>query len=101
MKKSRSITLTLMASMALVSCGRSRRCVDAAGQTASDALCTGPAVRPGYHWLYFSSGRSTFVHGSSGVRSGSSSSDGVSRGGFGSTGASHASGSAGGHGAGE
>ena len=101
MKKSRSITLTLMASMALVSCGRSRRCVDPAGQPAPDALCSGPVVRPGYHWVYISGGRSTFVHSTGGVRSGSSSSDGVSHGGFGSTGASHASGSSGGHGAGE
>ena len=100
MKKSASITLTLMASMALVACGRSRRCVDAAGLTVSDTLCSGPAVQPGYHWLYVT-GHSTVIRSGTGVHSGASTSDGVSRGGFGSTGASHASGSAGAHGAGE
>ncbi len=101
MKKSASITLTLMASMALVACGRSRRCVDAAGVTAPDTLCAGPTVQPGYHWMYVSNHSGMIIHSGPGIRGGSSSSDGVSRGGIGSTGASHSSGSSGGHGAGE
>ena len=101
MKKSSAVTLTLMASMTLVSC-RSRRCIDPAGRTVADSFCSGPAVLPGYHWVYIGGGR-TFI----GTRSGSSSApaEGVSRGGFGAHGESgtgaHASsgahGSAGGH----
>jgi hypothetical protein len=94
-KKSTSVTLTLMASMSLVSCGPSRRCVDPAGLTAPDAMCTGPTVLPGYHWVIVSRSSSTVFHTGSGVHGGSSTADGVSRGGIGSTGSAHASGSAG------
>ena len=90
MKKSSSVTLTLMASMALVACGPGRRCIDPAGQVAPDSFCTGPVVYPGYHWVY-SGSRTTYIR-STGVRSGSQPSSGVSRGGFGSTGAGHSSG---------
>lgn len=98
MKKSSSITLTLMASMALVSCGQSRRCVNAAGQPAPDMMCTGPVVQPGYHWIILGS-RSIF-HSSPGTHSSSPSTGGVSRGGIGSTGSSHSSGASGAHGSG-
>jgi hypothetical protein len=90
-KKSASVTLTLMASMALVSCGPNRKCVDGAGQLAPDVMCTGPVIRPGYHWIVVSS-RTVFRSGT-GVHSGASESGGVSRGGFGSTGSGHSSGS--------
>ncbi|MEP6801513.1 MAG: hypothetical protein ABJC07_06225 [Acidobacteriota bacterium] len=92
MKKSSSITLTLMASMALVSCGQSRRCADPTGRVVPDSMCRGPVVIPGYHWI--GGGRSGWSSRSStGIHSGSSSSDGVSRGGFGA----HGEGSSSGH----
>ena len=96
MKKSPSITLTLMASMALVACGPGRRCVDPAGQTAPDNMCSGPHVLPGYHWIVLSSG-ARFVRSGTGVSS-APATGGVSRGGFGSTGGGHASGSGSGSG---
>jgi hypothetical protein len=95
-KKSSSVTLTIMASMALVACGPGRRCVDPAGQTAPDTMCQGPGVLPGYHWVVLSSGARFFRSGS-GVSS-APSTGGVSRGGIGSTGAGHASGSSSGSG---
>jgi len=91
-KKSASIHLTLMASMALVSCGQSRRCADPAGQIVPDAMCAGPAARAGYHWIY--AGRSSGTRGTA-VHSGAAPSQGgVSRGGLGA----HGSASAGAHG---
>ncbi|MCA1582736.1 MAG: hypothetical protein LC796_15365 [Acidobacteria bacterium] len=93
MKKSSSITLTLMASMALVSCGQSRRCADPAGQIVPDSMCRGPAIIPGYHWIYGGRAGMTSRTGS-GVRGGTSGSEsGVSRGGFGA----HGEGSSGAH----
>lgn len=87
-----------MASMALVACGPSRRCIDPAGQVAPDSFCAGPVIRPGYHWVYSGSRATTGIR-STGVRSGSQPSSGVSRGGFGSTGSGHSSGASG-HGSG-
>jgi hypothetical protein len=98
-KKSVSIHLTLMASMALVSCGRSRRCVDPAGQVVPDAMCAGPVVRPGYHWLYVA-GRSVTRFSTGSPHGASAPADGVSRGGFGAHGEAHASGSSAAHAAG-
>jgi hypothetical protein len=90
-KKSASIRLTLVVSMALVSCGQGRRCADPTGRIVPDAMCSGPTVLPGYHWVSAARsgvgvGRTFSGHPSSGT------SGGVSRGGFG------AHGSAGGHG---
>jgi uncharacterized membrane protein YgcG len=90
-KKSTSVTVTLMASMALVACGPGRRCVDQAGQPAPDVMCEGPRVAPGYHWIVIPASRTLFRSG--GVGSTAPSSSGVSRGGFGSTGGGHSSGS--------
>ncbi|MDQ2870604.1 MAG: hypothetical protein M3S32_07675 [Acidobacteriota bacterium] len=100
MKKTSSITLTLMASMAIVSCGQSRRCADPAGQTVPDSMCRGPVIIPGYHWIY--GGRSGITSRTrSGLHTGTSGSEsGVSRGGFGAHGGEGSSGahaSSGGH----
>jgi hypothetical protein len=92
MKRSATVQMTLVVSMALVGCGGSNRnCVDANGRPVPDTFCTSPPVRGGYHWFYMG------THGgvSSGARSVGSapSSQGVSRGGFGSTGSgAHAGG---------
>lgn len=98
-KKSASIHLTLMASMALVACGRSRRCADPAGQIVPDAMCAGPVVRPGYHWIVLSGARpaTRFVPGV--IHGAPAPADGVSRGGFGAHGEAGSSGAAG-HGGG-
>ena len=90
-KKSAAVSLTLMASMALVACGPSRRCVDAAGNPAPDMMCQGAHVSPGYHWIVVTGG-TRWYHSFTSSHSSSPSSSGVSRGGFGSTGGSHASG---------
>jgi hypothetical protein len=89
-KKSASIHLTLVVSMALVSCGQGRRCADPTGRIVPDAMCNGPAVLPGYHWVSagrsaVTGGRSYTGHGTSGT---SGTSGGVSRGGFGAHGSS-------------
>ena len=97
MKKSTSVTVTLMASMALVACGPGRRCVDSAGQPAPDVMCEGPRMAPGYHWVVIPASR-TFFRSGTGVHSIAPSSSGVSRGGFGSTGSGHSSGSSSGSG---
>ncbi|MEO8191109.1 MAG: hypothetical protein ABI682_12270 [Acidobacteriota bacterium] len=91
MKKSSSITLTLMASMALVSCGQSRRCVDPTGRPVPDSMCRGTAIIPGYHWI--GGGIGSTSRSSTGVHGGTSTSGGVSRGGFGA----HGEASSGGH----
>jgi hypothetical protein len=96
-KKSTSVTVTLMASMALVACGPGRRCVDQAGQPAPDVMCEGPRVAPGYHWIVIPASRTLFRSGSS-FGSSVPNSSGVSRGGFGSTGSGHSSGSSSGSG---
>ena len=110
MKKSKTVRLTLMASMAVVACRKApeRQCVDWNDQTVPEALCneadkspTPTAGHAGYRWIYVGG-----VHGgSSGVRSGAApsgeGSSGVSRGGFGESAGAHASGGAHGGGAGE
>jgi hypothetical protein len=88
-KKSASIRLTLVVSMTLVSCGQGRRCADPTGRIVPDSMCSGPAVLPGYHWV--SAGRSAVTGGriySGRGSSGTGTSSGVSRGGFGAHGTS-------------
>ncbi|MEO8594260.1 MAG: hypothetical protein ABI759_13150 [Candidatus Solibacter sp.] len=112
MKKSTQVTLTVVAAMALASCGRSRR--DPCDQSYFDDVACQEAVRSGgYHWggawypmmyhypyPYYYDHYQTYVRGGGRVNrapTGSyarpSSSPGVTRGGFGSTGSSHSSGS--------
>jgi hypothetical protein len=122
MKKSAQVTLTVVAAVALASCGRSRR--EPCDRGGFDEMACQEAVRSGgYYWggmwypmvyrypypYYYDSYR-TYV--SSGGRvsaapagtyanpAGASSSPGVVRGGFGSTGGAGSAGSAG-SGAGE
>jgi len=112
MKKSTQVTLTVVAAMALASCGRSRR--DPCEQAYFDEQSCQQAVSSGgYYWggswypmmyhypyPYYYDRYSTYVRGGgrvlrapSGSYARPSSSSGVTRGGFGSTGASHSSGS--------
>lgn len=79
--------------MALVSCSQGRRCADPTGRIVPDAMCNGPAVLPGYHWVSAGSSAVRGGRGFSGVGT-SGTSGGVSRGGFGA----HGSAGAGGHG---
>jgi hypothetical protein len=113
MKKSTKVTLTVVAAMGLASCGRSRR--NPCDASYFNELACQEAVRSGgYYWggswvpvrysypypYYFDHYR-TFVGGGGRVYaapSGSYSTPSVTRGGFGSTGAAHASGSGGGAG---
>ena len=107
MKKSRTVRLTLMASMAVVACRREpeRRCVDWNDQSVPETLCSEADKRPtptaghsGYRWIYIGG-----VHaGAAGVRSGAAPATdgahpGVSRGGFGESAGAH-SGASGAHG---
>ena len=114
MKKSTKVTLTVVAAVGLASCGRSRR--DPCDRESfnemacQDAVCNGGYYFGGswypmaysYPYPYYYDHYRTFV--SNGGRSvtvpaGSYSSPaGVERGGFGSTGAAHGSGSGGGAG---
>ncbi len=90
MKRSATVHLTLMATMALVACGgSSRQCVDENGRVVPDSFCSTPPARGGYHW-YYGGGRTFVGSGSRPASSSAPSSQGVSRGGFGSTGSAHA-----------
>jgi len=112
MKKSAQITLTVVTAMALASCGRSRR--DPCDQASFNEMACQEAVsNGGYHWggswypmvyhypypYYYDTYRTYVSRGGrvSSAPAGSyarpSSSSGVTRGGFGSTGSSHSSGS--------
>src|SRR3954451_16614893 len=105
MKKSAKVTLTAVAAMALVSCGRSRR--DPCDQSSFNEMACQDAVRSGgyyyrrsripmvYHYpypYYYDSYRTYVSRGGrvysspSGSYARPSSSSGVTRGGFGSTG---------------
>ena len=108
MKKSRSISLTLMASLAaacsdgarteqggtsFTAADTVRRCVDSTYQVVAEAQCAGPRVSGGYYPYFFyfggrtmtSQGGATYVSG--GSRTMPSIRGPVSRGGFGATGA--------------
>jgi len=88
-KRSPTVHLTLMATMALVACGGPRQCVDETGRVVPDSFCSTPPARGGYHW--YSGGSRTFVGtGRPASSSSAPSSHGVSRGGFGSTGGANA-----------
>jgi hypothetical protein len=115
MKKSSKVTLTIVAMVGLASCGRSRR--DPCDSPYYNDLACQDAIRSGgYYWggtwvpmrysypypYYYDHYRTFVVHGGHVIStpsasyarpsSSSSSSSGVTRGGFGSTGASHSSG---------
>jgi hypothetical protein len=105
MKKSTKVTLTAVTAMALASCGRSRR--DPCDQASFNEMACQEAVsRGGYHWggtwypmvyhypyrTYVSRGGRVYSAPASSYARPSSSS-GVTRGGFGSSGSSHSSGS--------
>jgi hypothetical protein len=119
MKKSAKVTLTVVAAVGLASCGRSRR--DPCDQSFFDEMACQDAVRGGGYYYggswypmvysnpypYYYDHYRTYVSGGGRVvgapagsyaRPGGASSSGVERGGFGSTGAGHASGSGGGAG---
>ena len=121
MKKSAQVTLTVVAAVALASCGRSRR--DPCDRAGFDEFACRDAVQSGgYYWggawypmsysypypYYYDSYRtyvstggrvSTAPAGTYARPAGvSASPGGVERGGFGSTGAAHSSGSGGGAG---
>ena len=104
MKKSGKVTLGLVVStaMVLLGCQRSqtKRCVNTSNQMVDEFYCdpARPASYHGfYHWYYGGRGgfaQGAYVNGGSttpGV--GHSSSTGVSRGGFGSSGSAHSAGS--------
>jgi len=101
MKKSSTVTLGLVASAAVVllGCQQTQRCVNSASQVVDDFYCDESrpsSYRNFYRWYYggYGTGRGAYVHGGSltpGV--GTSSSSGVSRGGFGAHGAAHSAGS--------
>ena len=112
MKKSAKVTLTVVAAVGLASCGRSRRDPCEAAYF-DDAACQEAVRSGGYYWggawvpsrysypypyyydhyrSYVGSGGRVFVS-PAGSYSRPASSPGVSRGGFGSTGAAHSSGS--------
>ena len=120
MKKPAQITLTVVAAMGMAACNRNRRDPCEAA-TFNEQACNQAVSSGGYHYggtwypmvysrpypYYYDMYRGHVARGGS-VRSappsaysapGTSSPSGVSRGGFGSTGASHAAGS-GSHGAG-
>ena len=114
MKKSTKVTLTVVAAAALASCGRSRRdpCDTA---YFNDLACQEAISSGGYYWggtwvpmrysypypyyydhyrTYVSSGGRVYSSpAGSYARPSGSTSHGVTRGGFGSTGAAHSSGS--------
>jgi hypothetical protein len=113
MRKSASIRLGLLLAAAAGCNGGERRCVDEEQRVVDPALCregdagTPPLVGRHYHYWYggstlFFLGRvygGSSYGGSSAFRSGGGSASepgGVSRGGFGSTGAAHSGGSSGG-----
>lgn len=88
MKKSTSITIGLVLSALVVAgCGDDRRCVDANDIVVLDDYCEddSPMRTSHHHWYYGGTGR-TVGHKATG-----GSYHSVSRGGFGSTGAMHAS----------
>jgi hypothetical protein len=115
MKKSSKVTLTIVAMVGLASCGRSRR--DPCDSPYYNDLACQEAIRSGgYYWggswvpmrysypyPYYYDHYRTYVGGGGRVystpsstyarpaSSGTTSSPGVTRGGFGSTGASHSS----------
>ena len=118
MKKSTKVTLTVVAAMGLASCGRSHR--DPCQSESFNEMACQDAVRSGgyywggswypmsYHYPYpyyydhyrthVSSGGRVFTSPSGsyarpGTGGGTTSSPGVTRGGFGSTGAGHSAGS--------
>ncbi len=115
MKKSSKVTLTVVAAMGLASCGRSRR--DPCDQASFNEMACQDAVRGGgyyyggswypmtYHYpypYYFDHYRTYVGSGGSMIAvpagsyarpgGGATSSPGVERGGFGSTGAGHGAG---------
>jgi len=110
MKKSAQVTLTVVAAVGLASCGRGRR--DPCEAASFNELACQDAVRSGgYHWggtwypmfyrypypYYFDQYRGHVSRGGSVVAAPSSSygrpgATGVTRGGFGSTGAGHGAG---------
>ncbi|MCU1235909.1 MAG: hypothetical protein JWP63_3876 [Candidatus Solibacter sp.] len=116
MKKSAKVTLTVVAAMGLASCGRSRR--DPCDQSYFNEMACQDAVRGGgyyyggswypmmyhYPYPYYYDHYRTYVRGGGRIYSspsgvyarpsggGATSSPGVQRGGFGSTGAGHSSG---------
>ncbi|HET7185542.1 MAG TPA: hypothetical protein VFI82_12710 [Terriglobales bacterium] len=106
MKKSAKVTLGFVAAAAMVLLGCQRtekqRCLDKYGMVTDDYYCD--PSRPGtyrnfYHWHYGGSGGfgyGTYVHGGGTTPTpgvGHSTASGVSRGGFGGSGAAHSSGS--------
>ena len=115
MKKSAKVTLTVVAAMGLASCGRSRR--DPCDQALFNEMACQDAVRSGgyyyggswypmmyhYPYPYYYDHYRTYIGGGGRVYSApagtyarpggaSTSSPGVERGGFGSTGAGHGAG---------
>lgn len=116
MKKSSKVTLTIVAMVGLASCGRSRR--DPCDSPYYNDFACQDAIRSGgYYWggswvpmrysypypYYYDHYRTFVLHGGHVIvtpstsyarpsSSGSSSSPGVTRGGFGSTGSGHSSG---------
>jgi hypothetical protein len=102
MKKSTKVTLTVVAVVGLASCGRSRR--DPCDQSYFNEYACDQAVHSGgYYWggswipMHYSYPYPYYYdhyrgYVGSGGRVYSASSPGVSRGGFGSTGAAHSSG---------
>ena len=116
-RKTRRLDLTLLLAVAPLVAGcdgpEERHCVDAEGVYRPDEECLAPASASGtwdqapprrVHWVYvpqhhyggIGTHAGSYVHSTSPGRG----SAGVSRGGFGSTGAAHAAGHGGGHGAG-
>jgi hypothetical protein len=88
-KKSAVVRVTLL--LAAASACTERRCVDTAGRVVDDTLCE---ATDGYHrWWYGHSYYGGYFRGGSGWGGGSSETSGVSRGGFGATGAAHGIGS--------
>ena len=111
MKKSRGITLTILASVAMTACKpkEAQRCVDQSNIVVEDRRCEddeeqrrgNPAYVPSYHWYYGGRGfniGSPATDGSLNPHSGASTvrpNISTSRGGLGSTGAAHSGGSSG------
>lgn len=108
MKQSQLVTLGIVAAAATAFVGvagpsgsSQRDCVDSKGNKASDQACSQAAGHgaygSGYYYRYRNSdpnGRTSFVDpANSGAVSSADSAHGVSRGGFGSEGGSHSSGS--------
>jgi hypothetical protein len=102
MKKSTKVTLTVVAAMGLASCGRSR--LDPCEQGSFNEMACQDAVRSGgyYPYPYYYDHYRTHVSSGGRVMSapsgsyarpgGTTSSPGVTRGGFGSIGAGHSAG---------